>query len=233
MHAMAMALPKPGYSVARPYCFTVTVPSGEISVFQAGTEELVAEWVATCNYWAARRSRQPLVGGVSNIEYGWTRVLSMDEEDKDDRVSLRSARSNLTRLGAINRVRGQQSQSGNLDKITINDWKPPPHATMPSSLDEEAQLESLCSYVQGLKEELNQHKSIEEPMSRLVSSPVTSSNSSTLPARRMPSRRAKTGQQSRDTSTRRFSSTRRTSRHCTMRSPSVCSDRARRSWSDH
>lgn len=167
MHAMAMALPKPGYSASRPYCFTVTFPSGEISIFQAGTEDLVAEWVATCNYWAARRSRQPLVGGVSNIEYGWTRVQSIEEDDHQDRASLRSARSQITRLGAINRVRGQQSNSGSLDKIHINDWKPPPHATIASTLDEEAQLEALCTYVQSLKEELNQHKSIEEPMLRL------------------------------------------------------------------
>jgi PH/SEC7 domain-containing protein len=167
MHAMAMALPKPGYSASRPYCFTVTFPSGEISVFQAGTEELVAEWVATCNYWAARRSRQPLVGGVSNIEYGWTRVLSMDVDDHQECASLRSARSQITRLGAINRVRGQQSTSGSLDKMHINDWKPPPHASMPSTLDEEAQLESLLTYVQSLKEELNQHKGFEELMNRL------------------------------------------------------------------
>jgi hypothetical protein len=82
-------------------------------------------------------------------------------------MSLRSARSQLARLGAINRVRGQQTGSGSLDKIHINDWKPPPHATIPSTLEEEAQLESLRTYVQSLKEELNQHKSIEEPMVRL------------------------------------------------------------------
>lgn len=166
MHAMAMALPKPGYSASRPYCFTVTFPSGEISVFQAGTEELVAEWVATCNYWAARKSRQPLVGGVSNMEYGWNRAAHIDDEQHDDHHDRASVRSARTRLGAINRVRNAAS---NLDKLQVNEWKPPPHATMPSTLDEEAQLESLATYVQSLKEELNQHKSVEEPMTRLYS----------------------------------------------------------------
>ncbi|KLT43101.1 SEC7-like protein [Cutaneotrichosporon oleaginosum] len=181
MHAMAMALPKPGYSASRPYCFTVTFPSGEISVFQAGTEELVLEWVATCNYWAARRSRQPLVGGVSNMEYGWTRALNQlddngqhHEPHREQREPQRMGLGARARLGAISRVRGASS-SGNdrvqMDKIHINDWKPPPHATMPSTLDDEAQLESLCAYVQSLKEELDQHKTIEEPMSRLQYTP--------------------------------------------------------------
>ncbi|GMK57715.1 hypothetical protein CspeluHIS016_0405490 [Cutaneotrichosporon spelunceum] len=180
MHAMAMALPKPGYSASRPHCFTVTFPNGEISVFQAGTEELVLEWVATCNYWAARKSRQPLVGGVSNMEYGWTRVLNqLDDNGQHQEQHPREQREHKmglgarARLGAISRVRGASS-SGNdrvqLDKIHINDWKPPPHATMPSTLDEEAQLESLSAYVQSLKEELDQHKTIEEPMSRLYTS---------------------------------------------------------------
>ncbi|WOO77537.1 PH and SEC7 domain-containing protein [Vanrija pseudolonga] len=167
MHAMAMALPKPGYSAQRPYCFTVTLPSGEISVFQAGTEELVAEWVATCNYWAARKSRQPLPGGVSNMEYGWSRALG--HEDFEDKASVRSARSGLSRLGGLNaRVRGAAAvPTHGPDKIHINEWKPPPHATMPSTLDEEAQLDALLAYVQKLKEELEQHKAIEEPMARL------------------------------------------------------------------
>lgn len=167
MHAMAMALPKPGYSASRPHCFTVTFPSGEISVFQAGTEELVAEWVATCNYWAARKSRQPLVGGVSNMEYGWNRAATLDD-DRDDHHDRASMRSSRTRLGAINRVRNAAG-SHNFDKMHVNEWKPPPHATIASTLDEEAQLESLSTYVQSLKEELNQHKSVEEPMTRLYS----------------------------------------------------------------
>lgn len=190
MHAMAMALPKPGYSASRPHCFTVTFPSGEISVYQAGTEELVLEWVATCNYWAARRSRQPLVGGVSNMEYGWTRALNQLDDSHGDRGSTSSSGGisgggisgggdtqrmgfkERARLGAISRVRGASTSTNDkvhMDKISINEWKPPPHATMPSTLDEEAQLESLCAYVQSLKEELDQHKTIEEPMSRLVS----------------------------------------------------------------
>ncbi|KAJ7040960.1 hypothetical protein C8F04DRAFT_1305673 [Mycena alexandri] len=32
------------------------------------------KWVSTCNYWATRTSKEPLVGGVSNMEYGWNHI---------------------------------------------------------------------------------------------------------------------------------------------------------------
>jgi len=134
------------------------LPTGETSFFQAGTEDLVAEWVLTCNYWAARTSRQPLQGGVSNMEYGWSRV---DQDDDHDRSSVLSGRSNLSRLKTYRTLPASE-------KWHINDWKPPPAATMPSPLDEESQLEALQSYVKSLRHELDQHKALEDGMNRLV-----------------------------------------------------------------
>ncbi|OCF37757.1 hypothetical protein I316_00884 [Kwoniella heveanensis BCC8398] len=163
MHTMAVALPKPGYNANRPYCFSLASPNGETSFFQAGTEDLVAEWVATCNYWAARKSRQPLQGGVSNMEYGWNRASEPDN-DQDDRASVKSGRSNLSKLGG---TYGRRTAAGMNDRIYINEWKPPPPATMPSPLDEESQLEALQTYVRSLVDELEQHKAVEEPMNRL------------------------------------------------------------------
>ncbi|WVR04320.1 hypothetical protein IAU60_001320 [Kwoniella sp. DSM 27419] len=162
MHTMAVALPKPGYNASRPYCFSLASPSGETSFFQAGTEDLVGEWVSTCNYWAARKSRQPLQGGVSNMEYGWNRVVDPSDEH-DDRASVRSARSNLSKLGG---TYGRRTVGAH-DRIYINDWKPPPPATISSPLDEEAQLDALQAYVKTLKDDLEQHKAVEEAMSRL------------------------------------------------------------------
>ncbi|WWC87292.1 uncharacterized protein L201_002180 [Kwoniella dendrophila CBS 6074] len=174
MHTMSVALPKPGYNANRPYCFSLATPTGETSFFQAGTEDLVMEWVSACNYWAARRSRQPLQGGVSNMEYGWNRIplpgeeREKEREQEDDRASIKSSRSNLSKLGGTygKRTLGSISSSMN-DKIYINDWKPPPPATMPSPLDEESQLDALQNYVRSLVDELEQHKSIEEPMNKL------------------------------------------------------------------
>ncbi|KAK0546075.1 hypothetical protein OC845_004781 [Tilletia horrida] len=88
-HTLANALPPPGYNRARPHVFALTLPGGIVYLFQAGHEELVQEWVATCNYWAARQSREPLSGGVSNMEYGWNKVLPRDFDDTaDDSLSL-------------------------------------------------------------------------------------------------------------------------------------------------
>lgn len=173
MHTTAAALPKQGHSSSRPYCFNVNQSSGEVSTFAAGTEDLVAEWVATCNYWAARKSRQPLQGGVSNMEYGWNRVAVDQLEDESDRMSVFSQKSNGSRRGgsygrgALGS--GSGGSTGQFDKIHINDWKPPPPTMIPSTLEEEGQLEALVEYVKSQEKELEKHKAIEEPMMRLVS----------------------------------------------------------------
>jgi len=80
-HSLANALPPPGYNKARPHVFALTLPGGKVYFFQTGHEELVNEWVGTCNYWAARQSKEPLPGGVSNMEYGWNKVLPRPADD--------------------------------------------------------------------------------------------------------------------------------------------------------
>ena len=77
-HTIASALPPPGYSKARPHVWALSLPTGAVHLFQAGTPEIVKEFVSTANYWSARLSKEPLVGGVSNVEYGWSeRVINM------------------------------------------------------------------------------------------------------------------------------------------------------------
>lgn len=173
MHTTAVALPKQGHSSSKPYCFSVNQSSGEVCTFAAGTEDLVAEWVATCNYWAARKTRQPLQGGVSNMEYGWNRVAVDQLEDESDRMSVFSQKSNGSRMGGTYGRRalgsGGGSSTGQFDKIHINDWKPPPPAMIPSTMEEEGQLEALVEYVKSQEKELEKHKAVEEPMMRLVS----------------------------------------------------------------
>ena len=68
---IASALPPPGYSKTRPHVWALSLPTGAVHLFQAGTLDIVREFVSTANYWSARLSKEPLVGGVSNIEYGW------------------------------------------------------------------------------------------------------------------------------------------------------------------
>lgn len=88
-HALANALPPPGYNRSRPHVLALTLPGGAVYFFQAGHEDLVHEWVSTCNYWAARQSREPLAAGVSNMEYGWNKVMPSQYEEAEDLLDER------------------------------------------------------------------------------------------------------------------------------------------------
>ncbi len=72
---LASALPSPGYSRQRPHVWALSLPTGAVHLFQVGTPEICKEFVTTANYWSARLSTHPLVGGISNIEYGWGESL--------------------------------------------------------------------------------------------------------------------------------------------------------------
>ncbi|TPX14740.1 uncharacterized protein E0L32_005135 [Thyridium curvatum] len=69
---LASALPPPGYSRTRPHVWALSLPTGAVHLFHVGTAEICKEFVTTANYWSARLSTHPLVGGISNIEYGWS-----------------------------------------------------------------------------------------------------------------------------------------------------------------
>jgi len=159
----------------------LTLANGGVYFFQAGTEELVNEWVSTCNYWAARTSKEPLAGGVSNMEYGWSRVSdalytrsvtdndATRELDRTDTLSVRSGRSNRSKFGwrdATQTLRA--SHSPWTDRVSINDWKPPIPPSISSINDEETQLEALQKYVGTLKRDLKRHNELREPMVALV-----------------------------------------------------------------
>lgn len=151
------------------------LPGGGTSFFQAGTEELVNEWVSTCNYWAARTSKEPLVGGVSNMEYGWNRVMDLvqrgrsaseDANGKDsDAVSVRSGRSSRSKFGKSATVRS----SPWADRVTIDEWKQPMASTIPSTFDEESQLDALRKHHRHCQRESESHNELRGPMQSLVS----------------------------------------------------------------
>ena len=163
----------------------LTLSSGAVYFFQAGTEELVNEWVSTCNYWAARTSKEPLAGGVSNMEYGWNRVLDAtaspsphgksysDTEsvvDYTDTMSVKSGKSNRSRFGGgagmAATIRGSTSPYS--DKVFINDWKAPMPPTVSSVHDEESQLDALKKHVFSMKKDLKRHNELREPMASFV-----------------------------------------------------------------
>ncbi|CCM05711.1 uncharacterized protein FIBRA_07943 [Fibroporia radiculosa] len=182
-HSLAHALPPPGYNRQRPHCMVLTLSNGGVYFFQAGTEELVNEWVSTCNYWAARQSKEPLAGGVSNMEYGWNRVLdpitrvrsisednfSVRDGDADDGVSIRSGRSGRSGKSRIRDIAAtvRAEKSPWADRTFINDWKPPLPPSVPSMHDEETQMEALQKHVTSLKTDLKQHNALRTPMMNL------------------------------------------------------------------
>lgn len=55
--------------------WSLKLPNGGVLAFLAGTREIADEYVYTCNYWAARVSREPLVEAVSSSEFGWDKPL--------------------------------------------------------------------------------------------------------------------------------------------------------------
>jgi hypothetical protein len=156
----------------------LTLANGGVYFFQAGTEELVKEWVSTCNYWAARTSKEPLAGGVSNMEYGWNRLdepshgrsqSEMETADLLDMMRMRSGRSTRSKFGwreGAGTMRGTSSPWA--DRTFINDWKPPLPPTVLSPRDEEAQFEALQKHVASMKRDLMQHNEYREPMAALV-----------------------------------------------------------------
>lgn len=176
-HAQATTV-KGGYSRDRPYVFCLSLPSGEAVYLAAGTDDLVTEWVNTCNYWSARRSRQPLQGGVGNIEYGWSRVDDSHHRQnsatahgsalEDDRASIRSNSSKMSKFNTATYGRRSFTATPG-DRVFINDWRPPQPSLVHSQMEEEAQYEVLRAYHRTLGEEHEAHRALEEPMMRLVS----------------------------------------------------------------
>lgn len=184
-HSLCSAMPPPGYNRSRPHVLVLSLAGGSSYFFQAGTADLVNEWVLTCNYWAGRTSKEPLMGGVSSMDYGWNRIMaeglvglrnSIDNE-MEDLASVRSGRSGHSRKSRMSYVasisrHGGSSLSGQdpgMDRITLQDWQPPQPPSTHSALSEDAQLDSLRRHCDALQTELEKHNSLRIPMAKLVS----------------------------------------------------------------
>lgn len=179
--SIASALPLPGYSKSRPHVWALSLPTGAVHLFQVGTPEIVREFVSTANYWSARLSKEPLVGGISNVEYGWSDavinsalvhapVSSSDTKSPPSssgpRHSLQSSiRSSIDHQ--LSHAHGSQAIRPKLpaDRIHISDWAPPQQSMMASTLSEAEQLAALQAYVKNVEEELQKHNELRTPMS--------------------------------------------------------------------
>ena len=170
-HILASALPPPGYSKARPHVWALSLPTGAVHLFQAGTGEIVKEFVTAANYWSARLSKEPLIGGVSNMEYGWSeRIINLALTSQDSRPpstapSAGGASAPRPSLQSSIRSSFDQSVGGARprlpgDKVHLGDWSPPSQSMLASQLLEVDQLKALIAYVRNVEEELRKHNEL-------------------------------------------------------------------------
>ena len=187
-HTLASALPPPGYSKTRPHVWALSLPTGAVHLFQVGTPEIVKEFVTTANYWSARLSKEPIVGGISNIEYGWSESVinvSLLNTDRDTMVRSHGpnvlgppggARSRPSLQSSIKSTRSSLDQSDYRarlpgDRVLITDWTPPQQSLVASVLMEVDQLKNLLTYVKNITDELEKHNELRAAMLLAVSHP--------------------------------------------------------------
>jgi hypothetical protein len=165
---IASALPPPGYSKSRPHVWALSLPTGAVHLFQAGTPEIVREFVSTANYWSARLSKEPLVGGISNIEYGWSdSVINSALVGIENRSPPPSSGAHRPSIqSSIRSSIDQQSVRPRLpaDRVNISDWSPPQQSMMASNLTEEDQLKKLQDYVKNVEDDLQRHNELRSAM---------------------------------------------------------------------
>ena len=172
-HTIASALPPPGYSKSRPHVWALSLPTGAVHLFQVGTPEIVKEFVTTANYWSARLSKEPLVGGISNVEYGWSDAVinsaMVPLENVPSSAGLPGPRPSLQ--SSIRSSIDQGSFRPRLpgDKILISDWTPQQQSMVASVLMEVDQLKALLAYVKSIEDELQKHNELRGAMLLAVS----------------------------------------------------------------
>ncbi|KAK6447966.1 hypothetical protein FP744_10004216 [Trichoderma asperellum] len=186
---LASALPSPGYSRSRPYVWALSLPTGAVHLFQVGTPEIIKEFVNTANYWSSRLSTHPLIGGISNIEYGWSDAIinnsligaandnaSIMSGGRNSRPGSRATHGRQSSVqsvtlpsssmdhgsGALTQSAGRGKLPG--DRITIAEWAPPTQSMRPSNLPETEQLETLTAYVKSIEDDLQNHNQLRSPM---------------------------------------------------------------------
>lgn len=193
---IASTLPTPGYSKARPHVWALSLPSGAVHLFHVGTPEIAVEFMTTANYWSARLSKEPLAGGISNIEYGWSdqiinpALLDRSESFQHPPSSMQSRQ--MSHAHSMSTDRGRRSSlhssiRGSIDtgfggsvraklpgdKTTIHEWQPPSQSMMASQLMEVDQLRQLTTYVQTQEEELERHNELKHAIELAVSTSLT------------------------------------------------------------
>ncbi|CAO3599194.1 unnamed protein product [Absidia cylindrospora] len=175
-HSLANVLPPPGYNRQRPFVFAIQQSNGGVYLFQAGSQAQVNDWTSTCNYWAARQSKEPLPGGVSNMEYGWGQclhdvILNLDEDDllrKERPIGVHQPSSSSSMPQRSDSPTLSRSSSATTAPISLDtmvyDWRPPAPPMVSSNLDEKEQYDALQKHLNMLNNDINEHREIKKKM---------------------------------------------------------------------
>ncbi|KAK3812680.1 MAG: hypothetical protein J3R72DRAFT_376515, partial [Linnemannia gamsii] len=173
-HTITNILPPPGYSSSRRHVFALQLFTGAVYLFQTKTPQECESWARTCNYWASRTSKEPLVGGVVNMEYGWGRALDgvMSALQAEESASMTSASIRSGTRGSMSSSTGSNivhvgSSMPAGDRVTLFEWTTPMPTMNQSLLTEEDQMQALKRYVAGLESEMEVHQEHRVPMMRL------------------------------------------------------------------
>ena len=78
--------------------WSLKISNGGVLAFLAGTREIADEYVYTCNYWASRVSREPLVEAVSSSEFGWKKPLDLIFHQVNSKSSTKSTKNENQRV---------------------------------------------------------------------------------------------------------------------------------------
>ncbi|KAF3004980.1 hypothetical protein E8E13_008208 [Curvularia kusanoi] len=166
---IASALPPPGYSKTRPHVWALSLPTGAVHLFQVGTPDIVREFVSTANYWSARLSKEPLTGGVSSMEYGWSENVINPALLRQDSTPL--VQGHMPRPSVASSLRSSMDHATGTprarlpgDKVVLSDWSPPTASMMASNLMEVDQLRALTDYVKNIEAELAHHNELRAPL---------------------------------------------------------------------
>ncbi|OCK74838.1 hypothetical protein K432DRAFT_397772 [Lepidopterella palustris CBS 459.81] len=169
--SIASALPPPGYSKSRPHVWALSLPTGAVHLFQVGTPDIVKEFVTTANYWSARLSKEPLMGGVSNVEYGWGENVINPALIRQDSAPSTSTAVHAPRPSMQSSIRSSVDHATGTvkpklpgDKVVLSEWSPPTQSMMASNLMEVDQLKALSAYVKNVEDELARHNELRAPM---------------------------------------------------------------------
>ncbi|KAJ3034494.1 hypothetical protein HDV00_004995 [Rhizophlyctis rosea] len=148
LHCHCTIIPAPGYSDLRPHVFILRLSNNHTYYFHAPSAESVRAWVRVVTYWSARRSKEPLKGGVGSMEYGWG-VVARELEDKG-------------KSGAEGAADVGKDKKGEARKVKVVEWTPPGGLGMVvSSLQEDQQLHSMRRQLEHVERELVSHNALQ------------------------------------------------------------------------